>query len=182
MALFMNPSASEMPRWAENFAATAFDELVRARSREPFFPPSTGVPWVIVPYVDPSLVRVHAMYACKRALSPKALTTLPPEQFFTDWRKYCRAFVEATLMPGASPRLMSITCDGTRRAKKELFELGGLMPTLGELDNALGTSLQEAEARRFKRLEKFAEYTRFIMMQQPGGLGRDDRHDKRCDG
>jgi hypothetical protein len=159
-----------MPKWAENFAATAFNELVRARSYEPFFPPSTGIPWVILPFVHPNLVRVHAMYACKRALSPKAFATLPLDQFFTNWRKYCRAFVEATLAPGASPRLMSVTCNGTRRAKNELFELGGLMPTLGELDKALGTSLQEAEARRFSRMKKFAEYTRSIMMQQPGGL------------
>jgi hypothetical protein len=155
----MHTVGNEMPKWAENLAASGFRELVSARSHEPFFPPSSGVPVFILPFAQAGLVRVHVLYACKRALSPKVLTEATADQLIRDWRKYCRAFVEATLVPALTPRLTTATFDGTRRAKKELIELGGIMPTLGEMDEALGTSLQSAEARRFDRVRKLIDIT-----------------------
>lgn len=154
MARRSNAFGGEIQSWATGLAAWAFRELMRSRSNAPFYAKCAGVPCLILPIVEPDHVQLAVLYGCKRALSAKRLTDSTVGELVLDWRKVCRAFLVCELDPSSIPFLRAHDHNATRNAASALLDQYCLVgvPSLADLDQALGTSLEIAETKPFKRV------------------------------
>jgi hypothetical protein len=154
MARKSNAFGGEIQRWATGLAAWGLRELLRSRSNAPFYAKCAGVPCLILPIVDPDHVKLTVLYGCKRALSAKRLTDSSEAELISEWRKICRAFIVCELNPSNIPFLRVHDHNATRNAASALLDQYCLVgvPTLADLDQALGTSLEISETKPFKRV------------------------------
>lgn len=144
-----NAFGGEISRWAIGLAKWALCELVRTRSHGVIVSSCEGVPCAVLPAIAPDHIRVLVLYGCKRMLSVKRLTEADVEDLTGNWRNYARGFLVFELDPRSLPMLTAIDHDCTRTARSALLDEYDCvsMPSLAEIDLALGTSLELSESK-----------------------------------
>lgn len=143
--------------YAQNLINFGFKVLVESGSRgAPFIALFGDVPCVIIPFVKPEKVRVAIFYGAKRTLSASRLAhddlAAVVQELIDDWLYYCRAYAVADLCPW----FQGHSHNGTRNSAAELVQPDSFvrMPTLREIDRALNTSLEMADARNVAHITR----------------------------
>jgi hypothetical protein len=139
--------AGQLSPWARSAASFAFTKLVEAKSHVPFLcTHENSKPCMIVPEINPDRVRVTLLYGVRRsALSPNKLAAAAAVDLVANWRGLARAFVVAEL----NPTLVGIDHNATVRAANELIDpYFPYLPTLPEIDYALGTMLESVNVQK----------------------------------
>ena len=141
--------------WAIALASHTANALVQSRSHAPFFtdflPTRRGI--VVTPVIEKDRVLVLALYGAK--MSNGKLDRFAAEascglidELVGSWRMFSRAFVVFEINAKKTPALNVLDHDGTVRSVEDLSLFFNVdVPTLGDVDEALGTSLlDEREA------------------------------------
>jgi hypothetical protein len=139
--------------WAANLSAWGFSELIEARSAKPFVTGhETGRTCLIVPQIEPQRVSLLVMYSVRRAMTPDRMTDSIPE-LIEQWDKLARGFVWSEINAAVLPHHRGLDHNATVRAVNEITSTPFThVPSLGEIDAALSTSLEVFEEKPFERI------------------------------
>lgn len=147
--------------WAVALASLAANALVQSRSHAPFFtdflPTRRGI--VITPVFEKDRVLALALYGAK--MSNGKLDRFAAEascglidDIVSVWRQYSRAYVVFEIAAKKTPSLSVLDHDGTFRAVEDLSLFFNVnVPTLGDVDEALGTSLLDEREAWYAHLD-----------------------------